>query len=214
MSVHSQSALAANTASTAAIVLGEQAVPLADAPAHRGPPGRSRRLRAYHRRLAHPRADGGGVMTLWYTARGAALAALIALSVATALGALVSLPSRNAARRVIVQYVHRSAAVLGLGLLALHVTAIVLDSKAHVGLLRRARAVHVRLPADLGRARHDRALPDARRAALGFARGRLAASARAARVWRRLHRCPTAPGRSRSCTASSPGQTSAPAGST
>ena len=74
-------------------------------------------------------------MTLWYTARGAALAALIALSVATALGALVSLPSRNAARRVIVQYAHRSAAVLGIGLLALHVTAIVLDSKAHVSLL-------------------------------------------------------------------------------
>ena len=74
-------------------------------------------------------------MTLWYTARGAGLAALVALSAATALGALVSMPSPNPARRIVVQYAHRAAAVLGLALLAVHITAILADAKAHVGIL-------------------------------------------------------------------------------
>ena len=126
-------------------------------------------------------------MTLWYTARGAALAALIALSVATALGALVSLPSRNAARRVIVQYAHRSAAVLGIGLLALHVTAIVLDSKANVGLLGAVvpfTSGYRPLWVGLGTLALYLMLGVT---ALGLARGRLAESVQAVRVWRRLH---------------------------
>jgi len=72
--------------------------------------------------------------TLWFTARGAGLSALLVLSVATALGALTSIKSAKPSTRVIVQYVHRSAAVLGLALIAIHVSTIVLDRKAHVGV--------------------------------------------------------------------------------
>ena len=53
--------------------------------------------------------------TLWFTARGAGLSALLVLSVATALGALTSIKSAKPSTRVVVQYVHRSAAVLGPG---------------------------------------------------------------------------------------------------
>ena len=126
-------------------------------------------------------------MTLWYTARGAGLVALITLSAATALCAVVSVPSRNAARRVVIQYAHRSAAVLGLGLLMLHVTTIVLDAKAHVGLLAVVvpfTAGYRPLWVGLGSIALYLIVTVA---ALGMARGRLAASERAVRVWRRLH---------------------------
>ena len=126
-------------------------------------------------------------MTLWYTARGAGLAALVALSIATALGAVVSMPSRNPARRVVLQYAHRAAAVLGLALLAVHVTAIVADAKAHVGVLgalipfqssyRPGSVALGSLAAYLFLAV----------SALGLGRGRLAHSPQAIRVWRGLH---------------------------
>ena len=70
---------------------------------------------------------------LWYIARGAGLSALVTLTLAIVLGALASIHTRAAARRVIMQYLHRTAAVLGLLLIALHVAAILLDSIAHVG---------------------------------------------------------------------------------
>ena len=126
-------------------------------------------------------------MTLWYTARGAGLAALVALSAATALGALVSMPSGNAARRVVVQYAHRAAAVLGLALLAVHVTAILADAKAHVGI------VGALVPFQSSYRPGSVALGSLAAylvlgvSALGLARGRLARSAHAIRAWRGLH---------------------------
>ncbi len=125
--------------------------------------------------------------SLWFTARGAGLSALIALSLAVGLGAIGSMRMRSAASRVIVQYLHRTAAVLGLALILVHVTTLVMDSKAHVGL---AGAI-------IPFASHYRANSIALGsiamyallivAALGAARGRVAGSPRAAKIWRALH---------------------------
>jgi DMSO/TMAO reductase YedYZ heme-binding membrane subunit len=126
-------------------------------------------------------------MTLWYTARGAGLAALVLLSAATALGALASMPSRDTGRRVVLQYAHRSAALLGVVLITMHVTAIVLDPDAHVGLLSAL------VPFTSGYRPQWVGLGTIALylmlmvAALGAARGRLASSARAVRIWRGLH---------------------------
>jgi hypothetical protein len=126
-------------------------------------------------------------MMLWYTARGAGLAALVALSAATALGALVSMPSRNAARRVVVQYAHRAAAVLGLALLAVHLTAILADGQAHVGV------IGALVPFQSSYRPGSVALSSLAAylflgvSTLGLARGRLAQSPEAVRVWRWLH---------------------------
>jgi len=75
---------------------------------------------------------------IWYLSRGAGIAAYATLSVATAAGALASRrgDTRRAAaieRRVVLQYLHRSAALTGLALLALHIVTIAGDSYAHVG---------------------------------------------------------------------------------
>ena len=72
-------------------------------------------------------------MTLWYTARGAGLAALIVLTLSTSLGALTSVKLRSAATRVVAQYTHRAAAGLGIGLIVVHVGSILADRKAGVG---------------------------------------------------------------------------------
>jgi predicted ferric reductase len=125
-------------------------------------------------------------MSVWFTARGAGLSALLLLSVATCLGALVSRPG-HAARRYVVQYLHRAAAGLGLGVLVLHVTTILLDSYAHVGITGAivpftssfeptwvglgSLAFYTFVGVSL----------------LGLARGRMATSPRGARLWRRLH---------------------------
>jgi len=126
-------------------------------------------------------------MTLWYTARGAGLAALVALSAATALGALVSMPSRNRARRVAVQYAHRSAAVLGLALLAVHITAILADAKAHVGILGALIPFQSSYRPGSVAFGSVAAYVFLAVSALGLSRGRLAGSPQAIRVWRGLH---------------------------
>lgn len=126
-------------------------------------------------------------MTLWYTARGAGLAALIVLTLSTSLGALASVKIRSAASRVVTQYAHRAAAGLGLGLIALHVGTILADRKAGVG----AYAAFV----PFASAYRPNAVALGSIAAytlllvvvLGLARGRLAASARGARAWRYAH---------------------------
>jgi hypothetical protein len=71
-------------------------------------------------------------MTLWYTARGAGLSALLLLSISTALGALMT-GRGKAADRVVWHYVHRITASLGLAVLAIHITTILADPFAHVG---------------------------------------------------------------------------------
>lgn len=126
-------------------------------------------------------------MMLWFTARGAGLSALVLLSLATALGAYVSVPSRSLTGRAVLQYVHRAAGALGLGVLALHVITIVADSFAHVGVTGAIvpftagyRATWVGLGTIAG---YLLLLV----AALGFARGRLATTPRAAATWRAFH---------------------------
>jgi hypothetical protein len=127
-------------------------------------------------------------MMLWYTARGAGLSALVLLSVATALGAYTTAAGRRAvSRRTVLQYVHRAAGGLGVGVLVLHVLTIVADSYAHVGVTGALvpftssfRATWV----GLGTIAAYLLLLVA---VLGYARGRLAATARGAAVWRTLH---------------------------
>jgi len=83
--------------------------------------------------------------------------------------------------------VHRSAAVLGLALIAIHVSTIVLDRKAHVGVaavfVPFASAYRPGSVALGSIAAYTFALV----AALGLARGRMAASRNAVIAWRALH---------------------------
>jgi methionine sulfoxide reductase heme-binding subunit len=123
---------------------------------------------------------------VWLTARGAGLSALVLLTIATSLGALVSAGGRGTGR-VLVQYVHRAAGALGLGVLVLHVGTILADSYAHVGVLGAVvpftagyRATWVGL-GTIG------AYMLLLAGALGFARGRMAASRLGAAIWRPLH---------------------------
>jgi predicted ferric reductase len=133
-------------------------------------------------------------MTLWFTARGAGLSALVLLSLSTCLGALlagraatVSHRAGAASRAVIWQYVHRVTASLGLAVLALHISTILADPYAHVGW----RAALIPFTAQyrptwvgLGTlAVYTFVLV----AAVGAARGRFAATARGAALWRGLH---------------------------
>jgi sulfoxide reductase heme-binding subunit YedZ len=126
-------------------------------------------------------------MTLWYTARGAGLAALIVLTLSTSLGALASMKIRSAATRIVAQYTHRAAAGLGLGLIVLHVGTILADPKAGVGasgaFVPFASAYRPNAVALGSIAAYTLLLV----AALGMARGRLAVSARGARAWRYVH---------------------------
>jgi methionine sulfoxide reductase heme-binding subunit len=125
-------------------------------------------------------------MTIWMTARGAGLAALVLLTVSTTLGALGARRG-PAGRRVVLQYVHRTAGALGIGVLALHIVTIVADSYAHVGVTGAVipftsgyRATWVGLGTI---AMYALLLV----AGFGFARGRLAATSTGARVWRMTH---------------------------
>jgi sulfoxide reductase heme-binding subunit YedZ len=88
---------------------------------------------------------------------------------------------------VVAQYTHRAAAGLGIGLIVLHVGTILADRKAGVGaygaLVPFASAYRPNAVALGSLAAYTLLLV----AALGLARGRLAASARAARAWRYVH---------------------------
>jgi predicted ferric reductase len=125
-------------------------------------------------------------MTLWYTARGAGLSALTLLTVATCLGALVSVPG-HAGRRYVAQYLHRACSGLGLAVLIVHVGTIIADSYADVGWNGAL------VPFTSGYRAGWVALGTLSLylfvlvALLGLARGRMAASPRGARLWRRLH---------------------------
>lgn len=131
-------------------------------------------------------------MTLWYIARASGIVALVAFTLATALGSLTSVrptePGRAAnERRILVQYAHRSAAVTGLTLAAVHVTAIVLDAQAHVS------ASQVVVPFTAGYRPLAVGLGTIAlylftiTAIVGASRGRLAGSAGASGVWRIVH---------------------------
>ncbi|SOD70622.1 hypothetical protein SAMN05892883_0300 [Jatrophihabitans sp. GAS493] len=126
-------------------------------------------------------------MTIWYTARGAGLAALVMLTLATAAGALVSAPIRTASTRVLVQYLHRAAATTGLALIAVHIGAILADSYAGVGwlgaLIPFASSYRPGLVGLGSIAGYLFVLV----AATGAARGRLTRSPAAIRRWRAVH---------------------------
>ena len=124
---------------------------------------------------------------LWFTARGAGLAAMLVLTIATALGALGSMRLGSAGNRVVVQYVHRTAAVLGLSLIVVHVGTLVLDSKSHIslaGALIPFAAQYRPSAVAFGSIAMYLFLFVA---ALGIARGRLASSRLGAATWRGLH---------------------------
>jgi len=74
-------------------------------------------------------------MLTWYLARGAGAAAFAALSLATAAGAVTARRSAAVERRVLTQYLHRTAVLTGLLLLGLHLFTVLLDSYAKVGAL-------------------------------------------------------------------------------
>lgn len=125
--------------------------------------------------------------TLWFTARGAGLSAMVMLTLATALGALGSIRMRSAASRVITQYLHRTAAALGLSLIVVHVATLILDPKARIGIAGAfvPFAAQYRPGAvALGSVAMYLFLVAA---ALGVARGRIASSSGGARLWRALH---------------------------
>jgi sulfoxide reductase heme-binding subunit YedZ len=125
-------------------------------------------------------------MDVWYTARGAGLSALVLLTVATSLGALTSARGRPGARYV-TQYVHRVCAGLGVGVLVLHIATILADSYADVGV------TGALVPFTAGFRATAVALGTIAAYLLllvsvtGLARGRLAATATGARIWRSLH---------------------------
>src|SRR5207237_5743978 len=90
-------------------------------------------------------------------------------------------------QRVIVQYAHRTAASLGLAVLGLHITAILGDSLAHVGVIGALvpfTSSYRPLWVGLGSiAMYVVVLV----AATGYLRGRMAASERATKAWRSIH---------------------------
>lgn len=124
-------------------------------------------------------------MITWYLARGAGLAALVLLSVSTALGALAL--RGGAERHYVLQYVHRAVAGLGVATLAVHLVAVLSDSYADVGW---SGAL---VPFTSGYRPGWVALGTLAAylvvgvALLGLARGRMAASPLGARLWRGLH---------------------------
>ncbi|MGX7681912.1 hypothetical protein ACSMXN_23765 [Jatrophihabitans sp. DSM 45814] len=132
-------------------------------------------------------------MLIWYLARGAGIAAFAALSVATAAGAFTARRTGNSIqaldRRVILQYVHRAAALAGLTLLAAHVGLLLADSFAHVGW------VGALVPFASGYRPWQVTLGLAACyllvtvAVTGIVRSRFARSERAVRAWRRIHTC-------------------------
>ncbi|MEP9361645.1 hypothetical protein ABLE68_01680 [Nocardioides sp. CN2-186] len=130
-------------------------------------------------------------MTLWYLARAAGFAALVAATASVTLGALASSArthdARSRDRRVLRQLAHRSAAVVTVAMLALHVTLLVLDRFVDVslpGVLVPFTAGYRAVAVGLGSLATYGLLVVA---ISGAARGRLAASVRGARAWRAVH---------------------------
>lgn len=73
-------------------------------------------------------------MILWYLARAAGITAFACLSIATGLGALTARNGARIERRVIWQYMHRTAALIGVALIGLHIVTLLADPYANVGL--------------------------------------------------------------------------------
>ena len=131
-------------------------------------------------------SEQGRLMTLWYLARAAGVVTMIMFTLSAVLG-MVMPGVRRPERRFWLQYVHRSAAVTGLVLLATHVVAVIADSYVDISptvlvwpfgagyrpfaMVVGALALYSLVLASL----------------VGAARGRLAASATFTKHWRKLH---------------------------
>ncbi|WP_350278336.1 hypothetical protein [Kribbella sp. HUAS MG21] len=125
-------------------------------------------------------------MTLWYLARAAGVVAMVMFTLAAVLG-IVMPRVRGPERRFWLQYVHRSAAVTGLVLLAAHVVAVLSDSYVDISpdVLMWPFASGYR---PFAMAVGALALYSLVLASLvGAARGRLAVSVSFTKYWRKLH---------------------------
>lgn len=130
-------------------------------------------------------------MTLWYLARAAGFTALLAATASVIIGVLASgsrtgdPQSRD--RRVLRQQAHRSAAIVTVAMLLLHVSLLVLDSYVDVsvpGALVPFTAGYRSVALGLGTLATYALLAVA---VTGAARGRIAVSATGARAWRAVH---------------------------
>lgn len=124
-------------------------------------------------------------MTLWFVARSAGFVALLAATATVTLGAAGTASSAD--RRMVAQLVHRSAAVLALAMLGLHVSLLVTDRFVDVtpaGALLPFTAGYRGAALGLGTIALYGLVA---LAATGSLRGRMAVSVAAARVWRATH---------------------------
>jgi sulfoxide reductase heme-binding subunit YedZ len=124
-------------------------------------------------------------VTLWFLARAAGFVALLCASLTVALGAAGSSGRRDG--RILAHLVHRSAAVVTLAMLALHAVLLITDHFVDVslsGALVPFTAGYRAFALGLGTLAVYAFVVVA---ATGAARGRLAASAGAARAWRGVH---------------------------
>ena len=124
---------------------------------------------------------------LWFTARGAGLAALLSLTITVTIGTLGSTAVTSAANRVVWQYVHRTAAGIGILLIAVHVTTLVLDAKAHVGVAGAFVPFASQYRPNAVALGSMTAYTVIVVAAAGVARGRFAATRVGAASWRAIH---------------------------
>jgi hypothetical protein len=128
-------------------------------------------------------------MMIWFLARGAGISAFAALSVATGVGAMTARRTGNLERRVLLQYLHRTAALSGVLLLAIHIGSLLLDSYAHVGVLGATIPLASGYrPAAVTLGVIAMYLLVAV-AVTGMLRSRFARSERAVRLWRGIHVC-------------------------
>lgn len=131
-------------------------------------------------------------MLMWYLARGAGITAFAALSVATAVGAFSARRSGRPStaqfeRRVVWQYVHRAAALTGVGMLVIHIATLLADSYAHVGwigALVPLGSAYRPVAVTLGLLSMYCVVAVT---VTGILRSRFAASPRGSRWWRRIH---------------------------
>ena len=80
--------------------------------------------------------------TFWFIARASGLTAYVLLTASVLMGLVVKSRPFRRLRQATVTDLHRFLAFLGLGMVALHGIALVLDSTVHISLLgaRRSRA--------------------------------------------------------------------------
>jgi predicted ferric reductase len=115
------------------------------------------------------------------------LAALLSLTITVVIGTLGSAAVTSAANRVVWQYVHRTAAGIGILLVVVHVTTLVFDAKAHVGVAGAFVPFASQYRPNAVALGSITAYTLIVVAAAGAARGRFAATRVGAASWRGIH---------------------------